>query len=247
MNLSGKVVLVSGGAVRIGRAICRELAKRGCVVGIHYRNSEQEAALLRNEIESNAGDAFVVQGELASFDGCRMVVDAVRSLAGGVDMLVNNASVFNKQSFVDMSENALRSELEINSFAPIFLCQAFAKQHCGQCETGPSGRIVNLLDRRVAGYEAGALAYILSKKMLAEFTKLAAVELAPDISVNAVAPGPVLPPPGKGDAYVRDLAGTLPLQRRPSVEDVAEAVAYLLAADSITGQTIFVDGGQALL
>jgi NAD(P)-dependent dehydrogenase (short-subunit alcohol dehydrogenase family) len=109
------------------------------------------------------------------------------------------------------------------------------------------GRIVNLLDRRVAHHEAGCVPYLVSKKALAEFTCSAAIELAPEFAVNGVAPGAVLPPPGKGDDTLWDAAGPVPLNARCRPEDVAEAVAWLLESDVVTGQIVYVDGGQHLL
>jgi len=246
MDLVGKRVLVTGGAVRIGRAICEKLAGCGCVVVVHYRNSESEAEALVEDICSKDGRAFAVGGELGGEDSCQRLVKAAAEAAGGLDMLVNNASVFHKDSFMDVTEAKLRDEIEVNGFVPIFLSQAFARLERDAGRPLPYGRIVNLLDRRVDGFEKGALPYILSKKMLADFTKLAALELAPEFTVNAVAPGPVLPPPGKGDDYVKEMAGAMPLRCRLTPADVADAVAYLLGADAVTGQTIYVDGGQRL-
>lgn len=246
MNLKDKRVLVTGGAVRIGRAICEKLAERGCVVVVHYRKSESEAMALVELLRSKGADAFAVGGELCGEESCRKLIQSAADVAGGLDILINNASVFHKDAFMDVTEAKLRDEVEINAFAPIFLSQAFARlERCAGAQP-LIGKIVNLLDQRVAGFETGALPYVLSKKMLADFTKLAALELAPKFTVNAVAPGPVLPPPGKGDEYVQELAGVLPLQCRITPADVARAVVYLLEADAVTGQTIFVDGGQAL-
>ena len=246
MNLKQKRVLVTGGAVRIGRAICKELSVCGCVVVVHYHRSKSEAEDLVDMLRSKGSQAFSVGGELGCQDGCSKLINDAAEVAGGLDILVNNASVFHKNDFMEVSEKKFRDEIEINAFVPIFLSQAFARLKRDVSELPPHGKIVNLLDQRVAGFEAGALPYILSKKMLADFTKLAALELAPKFTVNAVSPGPVLPTPGKGDEYVQELAGAMPLQCRIFPEDVARAVVYLLESDVVTGQTIFVDGGQGL-
>ena len=107
--------------------------------------------------------------------------------------------------------------------------------------------MINLLDRRITSLDDSCVPYVLSKKSLAEFTRIAALELAPRITVNAVAPGAVLPPPGKGKAYLKDNAGPIPLGRLVKPEEVAAAVVFLLKSESVTGQTVFVDGGQNLL
>jgi len=248
MNLSDKRVLVTGGAVRIGRAICLELARRGAYVIVHYNRSGIAAGELVREIMNAGGNAAAVQAELRDAASCRRLIADASAISGGLDCLVNNASVFRKQPLLRFSEQELEDEMRINAYVPLFLTQTFAGQYSSESVGGRSaGRIVNLLDRRVAGNESGAVPYMLSKKILAEFTRLAALELAPYFTVNAVAPGPVLPPPGKGDDYVAEAAGNIPMEVRPTVRQVADAVAFLLEADSVTGQTVFVDGGQHLL
>ena len=189
-----------------------------------------------------------------------MLSDAARK-AGNIDALINNAAVFHKDGLMAVTERKFMAELRVNFMAPAVLMREFARIVIDRSQkTGgaPSGKVVNLLDRRIAGAEAGCLPYLLSKKMLAEFTRSSALELAPYVTVNGVAPGAILPPPvkkgpgkpGKGrgvTAITRDLAGTIPLKRKCSVNDVAEAVIFLLESDGITGQVIYVDGGQHLL
>ncbi len=239
--------MVTGGAVRIGRAICLELAHRGCNVVVHYRRSGREATALVAELRALGVRAWRVAGDLSREAACERVVAAARRMAGALDCLVNNAGVFHKQSLADADGAALRRELEVNALAPIHLTRAFAAPWVRNRRSAVTrGRVVNIVDRRVGSHETGCVAYLLSKKMAASFTLLAARELAPWVTVNAVAPGPVLPPPGLGADRVRDRAGATPLRRRPSPEDVARAVAFLLEAEAITGQIVFVDGGQHL-
>ena len=138
------------------------------------------------------------------------------------------------------TEDKLLAEFWPNLFAPMLLTRAFARQ-------SKRGKIINLLDRRIAGHETDCVPYLLTKKALAELTQLAAREFAPRFTVNGVAPGAVLPPPGKGTEYLRDLAGPVPLQKQITPADVAAAVLALLQADAVTGQIYFVDGGQHLL
>lgn len=239
MDLVGKRVLVTGGAVRIGRAICEALAAQGCSIVVHYRSSEREAMQLVEALGGSDAKAFSVQSGLEGESACAALIQDAAAKAGGLDILVNNAAVFHRDALLESTEAKLRSEVETNAFAPIFLSRAFAL-------LAKRGKIVNLLDQRVANVERGALPYLLSKKMLADFTEMAALELAPAFTVNAVAPGPVLPPPGEGPERTRELAGSTPLGVPLTPEAVAEAVVYLLKADVVTGQTIFVDGGQRL-
>jgi NAD(P)-dependent dehydrogenase (short-subunit alcohol dehydrogenase family) len=238
MDLTNKTALVTGGAVRIGRAICEALAREGCRVVIHCNRSARQARALAMRLRRDGGQAWVVQGDFRSPGGCERVMARAFRAAGTVDVLVNNASVFHKQSLLAATDADLRAEWEVNLAAPLRLMQAFARR-------ARRGKIVNLLDRRIASRQLDAVPYLLSKKALAELTRLAAIELAPAIMVNGVAPGAVLAANRKGNA--REKAGRFLLGRRPAVDDVVRALVFLLHADSITGQIIFVDSGQHLV
>lgn len=235
MTLKGKVALVTGGAVRIGAAICRALAAEGAKVVVHCRRSKAEAMVLAREIHG-----FVVPSDLNSEPACEQLVEQAVRKAGRLHILVNNAAVFHKDSLRTVSGQKLLDEFWPNLFAPILLMRAFAAQT-------RRGKVINLLDRRITNLDTSRLPYVLAKKALAEATRLAALELAPGITVNAVAPGAVLPPPGKGMNYLRDKAGPVPLKRQVTPEEIAEAVIFLLRSDAVTGQIVFVDGGQNLL
>ena len=237
MKLSGKTVLITGAARRIGRAIAEALAAEGCRLALHCRRSVSEARALAASLRRSETDARVFTCDLSRRGAPDKLIGSVCRAFGGLDALVNNAAVFSKRALAETPERELRGELEVNLLAPMLLTRAFALAARG-------GAIVNILDRRIASAESGMAGYLLSKKALASFTLIAAADLAPRIAVNAVAPGPVL---RAADRSVRDMAGTLPLGRRPTAADVAEAVVYLLKSEAITGQIIFVDGGQHLL
>lgn len=231
MNLTGKRALVTGGAVRIGRAIANALAAEGAEVIVHFRTSEKEA------------DAFWPNIIRADFDNpvqCETFIERAAEEFGPIDILINNAAVFHQTPLADATYETVMKELQPNLLAPLALIRGFAQQN-------RIGKIVNLLDRRITGHDTSCVPYMLSKKGLEELTKLAAIDLAPGITVNAVAPGAVLPPPQHVDDPAWEAAGTIPLDRSPTPEDIAGAVLYLLKSDAITGQTLFVDGGQNLL
>jgi len=240
MNLHDKVVLVTGGAVRIGAAICEALADKGCHVVIHCGRSSAEAAQLGRRLKARGVNAWVVRKVLRTEADCRAVVDEARRKAGRLDILVNNAAVFHKDSLKTATEAKLKAEFGLNLFVPIWLTRRFA-------EGTETGSVINLLDRRVVANDTECLPYSLSKKALAAFTAEAALALAPGIVVNGVAPGAVLPPPGKGLSYLKDRAGRIPLVARTTPQQVARAVVGLLELDGVTGQVLFVDGGQHLL
>ena len=228
MVLKGKRALVTGGAVRIGKAITQVLQAAGAEVVVHYRNSKAEAEAL---------SPFTVQADLQCLEDCTRLIER----AGPLDILINNASIFTKDSLADATPERVLREFQINLFAPMELTRAFAAQ------AGRGGSVVNLLDRRIACNDTTCVPYSITKKGLAELTKLAALEYAPQIRINAVAPGPVLPPPGSSAESARELAGSIPLEQLPTLGNIAEVALFLLQSDSITGQTLFVDGGQHLL
>ncbi len=240
MNLQNKTALVTGGAVRVGRAICEALADAGCRVVIHYSRSAGEARALAGRLRRAGTAAWVVRGDLTSRGACERVMAGAFRIAGAVDILVNNAAVFHKQDLLSASVADLGREWAVNLAAPLGLMQAFARR-------AQHGKIINLLDSRIASCRADAVPYVLSKKALADLTILAARQLAPGITVNGVAPGAVLAPDPERSGTVREKAGRCLLGQRPTLEDVVRAVLFLAQSDSITGQIVFVDGGQRLL
>lgn len=227
MILDGKRALVTGGAVRIGKAITLALQAAGAEVVVHYRNSAEEAKAL---------SLFTIQADLQSMDECAgLIADA-----GKVDILINNASIFTNDALAESTHDRVQREFAVNLFAPMELTRQFAAQT-------EKGSVINLLDRRIRAHDSSCLPYSVSKKGLEELTKITALELAPHIRVNAVAPGPILPPPGSSAVSARELAGNIPLDLLPTPENIAEAAMFLLQADYCTGQVIYVDGGQHLL
>ena len=182
----------------------------------------------------------MVREAIDSEADCRSLISAALKQAKHIDILVNNAAVFHKNRLTTVTERKLTLEFGINLFAPICLTRFFAEQVS-------EGAVINLLDRRIMANDPECVPYSLSKKALAAFTQEAALALAPAFTVNAVAPGAVLPPPGKGAQYLYDNAGRIPLKNRVTPEDVAAGVVALLKLEGITGQTLFVDGGQHLL
>ncbi len=226
-SLLGKVALVTGGARRIGAAICLELAERGASVVVHYRHSEAGAIALNRTLKHGV---FSVRGDLANPQQCEWVFREAAEWMGRVDILVNNAALFARDGELD--ESALRA---VNVAAPLQLGRLMA-------ELGGTGSIIQLLDSRIARTATGEFStYAATKRELTEAVGRLARDYAPRIRVNGVAPGPVLVPEG-----VREAAGEIPLGRRPTPEDVARAVAFLVESESVTGQILFVDGGQHL-
>ena len=226
-SLAGKTALVTGGSRRVGAAICRELAARGAAVAVHYRRSEAEAIAMNRVLKHGV---FSLRGDLANPQEREWIFREAAEWLGRVDLLVNNAALFARDGEIDPAE--LRA---VNVEAPLDLARRVAAQPGGGC-------VIHVLDSRIARPETGPFrAYATTKRELADSVARLAREWAPKTRVNGVAPGPVLAPEG-----VREAAGDLPLGRRPTPEDVARAVAFLAENESVTGQILFVDGGQHL-
>ena len=244
--LLDKVALVTGGARRLGREIALALAREGCDIVLHYRDSREEADALAREIRSLGRQAWCVCGDFSNVYEPAVTMRTAWELAGWVDILVNNASAYSHDSLADVPLERMQELWRVNALAPMMLARTMAELAAASeiLPAGYCGRIVNVLDRSVAKPAAEFGAYWLSKKSLEAFTRAAALEFAPRFSVNAVAPGPVLPP---ADADLAEPAGPSPLAIRPLPADVAAAVAYLARATAVTGQTIYVDSGQHLL
>ena len=235
-----RTVLITGAAVRIGRAIAETLARAGWDVVVHAQRSATQADELCGRLRALGRRAWRVSGDLLTPDGPAAVFDGAVAAAETIDALVNNASAFERGPLAAASPDAFDRLWRINALAPILLTQRLAAHLAAR---GARGCAVNLLDQRIAQPGAGATPYLISKKALEAYTLLAALELAPALRVNAVAPGAVLAP---AEAAAREPAGAFPTGARPTPAQVAEAVSYLLSADAVTGQILFVDGGQHL-
>jgi NAD(P)-dependent dehydrogenase (short-subunit alcohol dehydrogenase family) len=238
-ELENKTALITGAAKRLGRETALTLSDRGINVIVHFDHSDTEAGKLRADLQNKGVKAWTIQADFRSPDQYQTLIERASQIAGGLDILINNASIFPAEALSDLSWSSLSANMEVNAWVPFVLSRAFAQQ-IGQ------GKIVNLLDSRLKGYDWTHVGYILSKHLLAAMTRMMALEFAPHITVNAVAPGLVLAPPGKDESYLQNLVHTIPLQRHGGAQDIADAVAFLIASDFITGNVIYVDGGRHL-
>ena len=244
MDLDGKVAIVTGGAVRIGKAIVTRLSQRGVKVCLHYGKSAVQAQETVDGIQSSGGTVSLVQADLTEpVRAAAVIVEHAVSQFGHVDILVNNAAVFEEGSFSDTAEDAWDRQLDINLKAPFFLCQTFAAQR----QMRRRAHIVNLADWRALRPGADHVAYTLTKAALVSLTQCLAQQLAPDVQVNAIAPGAILPPGDKGAEYLDNLARQIPLRRTGSPDDVCDALVFLLQSDFITGEIIRLTGGEDLV
>jgi len=242
VDLHGKVALVTGGAVRLGKALALALADEGMRVALHYGESAAAAEETVAAIRNAGGEAAAFQADLRQADRTARLVEDVAESFGQVDILVNSAAIFKPGDLADTTEALWDDHFSINLKAPFFLCRAFA----AQLGKERSGQIVNIVDWRATRPDSHYLAYTLTKAALVTMTRSLAQALAPNIRVNAIAPGAILPPPGEDRAYLDRLATGIPLRRAGSTDDVARALIYLLTADFVTGEMLFVTGGEHL-
>jgi pteridine reductase len=240
-ELAGQIALVTGGARRIGREIAIQLAAAGAGVVIHYNTSGADAKSLVKQLKRDGHAAWALQGNLSGA-GTEKIIAAAAKLAGGhLSLLVNNASTFPAGRIASLKWADLTDSLQTNAWAPFELTRALAKQ----LPDDKQGSVVNLLDARVVDDDREHAAYWLAKRMLTDLTRLCAIEYAPRLRINGVAPGAVLPPDDEA-TFPPSLAAQLPLGRHGTPADVARAVLQLLAAESTTGQVLYVDGGRHL-
>jgi NAD(P)-dependent dehydrogenase (short-subunit alcohol dehydrogenase family) len=242
LSPSQPAALVTGGARRIGCAIVRALARAGYAVAVHAHASDREAHRLADEVTQQGGRAAAVHADLADPSQLKDLVPTACAALGPLTLLVNNASMFERDDVGSLDRALWDRQIAVNLTAPVFLAEAFA----AQLPAGAEGLIVNVTDQRVLKPTPHFVSYTLAKGALHLATTTLAQALAPRIRVNAVAPGPTLPSPRQSEADFARQSAAVPLGRGPSPEEIADAVLYLVAARSVTGQTIAVDGGQHL-
>ena len=241
--LAGTTALVTGGARRIGCALCLALAREGTTVVVHYLTSEAAAAATVLELEAFGGKAFKVRCDLADPENAADLVIRAAAIAGKpLDILVNNASVFGPGSPLTTTVEQWDQNQAVNLRAPFLLSQVFA----GQVPAGSTGNIINLNDFRATKPGADHFAYTISKVGLHGLTRSLALALAPGIRVNELALGAVLAPEEAPSDYEHTLREQIPTSKFPSLDEVSNAMLFLLGNKGITGQTIFVDGGRHL-
>jgi pteridine reductase len=241
MEVRGRWALVTGAAKRVGRAIARELATRGMHVVVHYHTSQDEAAAAVAEFEGLGVKAIALRADLARAGDVRAMAEAAEARTDGIAVLVNSASNYLRVPFDDLTEAAWDASLDTNLKGPFLL-----SWHLGRAmRTRGDGRIVNIADWAGERPYVDYLPYTVSKAGLICLTKALAKELAPQVAVNAVAPGPVLPPDDMSDAEKQAIVRATPLRRLGSPEDVARCVRFLVEeADFSTGALYLVDGGR---
>lgn len=245
MNPQGKVALVTGGAHRVGKAITLMLAQAGAQIAINYNESATEAQQTVAEVAAFGVDALAIQCDVSDFEAVQRMTQTIKERFGGVDILVNGASYFGKTPFPTEDPAVIerwRRVTRISLDGAFYVCNSLAPTMLAR----GGGVIVNIVDLSVWTPWPNLMAHAVGKAGLLALTHQLALELAPTIRANAVAPGPVLPPPNATESQAAASAGRTLLERWGSPEDVAQAVKYLIEADYVTGEVIRVDGGEQI-
>ncbi len=239
MSTPKGAALVTGGARRIGAAIALALARDGYDVALHYLASTESAARTEREIQGLGRQCRLFRCDLNDHQETAALIPSVREHFSHLDVLINNASIFERGTLQETSRDLFERHFNINFKAPFFLTQAFA-EGCAH------GQIINILDTRVSRSDPHHAAYTLSKKALLDLTQMAAREMGPAIRVNSVSPGMILPPPGGVVDDLERRSAALPLKRIGDTANLVAAVRFLLDNPFVTGECIYVDGGEHL-
>ena len=238
----GVGAIVTGAGQRIGRGIARGLAADGWATVVHYNASRAAADMVVAEIVAAGGRAVALGADLADPDAAAGLIDAAVAAVGPLGCVVNNASLFEYDLLDTFSAASWDRHMAVNLRAPALLARRFA----AVLPAGANGVVVNLLDQKVANLNPDFFSYTASKLALQGLTRLLAVACAPAVRVCAIAPGLTLPSGDQPAAQFDRVHAQTPLGRGSTIADIVTAVRYVLAAASMTGQTIMVDGGQHL-
>ena len=235
-------VLITGAALRIGRALALDLAARGWRIGLHCRTSIDEAERLATEIRNLGATAAVLSADLAvAAEVERLIPDCAAAL-GPPSCLINNAAMFTYDRIATLDPAVWDVQLAVNLRAPVLLAKAFA----AHLPAGENGNIINMIDQRVWKPTPHFFSYAASKAGLWGVTRTLAQALAPRIRVNAIGPGPVLPGAHQSEAEFRAQCEATLLRRGTTPQEIAAAVRFIVDAPALTGQMIALDGGQHL-
>ncbi|MGY8985612.1 MAG: SDR family oxidoreductase [Sphingomonadales bacterium] len=238
--MNRNIAFVTGGAQRIGKGIVLDLANKGWDIAIHFNSSKNEADILAKDIKSIGRKAIILQADLSrKIEGKDLFKIISDELGNPPSLLINNASLFEEDDIMSINEKTFWNHNAINLWAPIVLSQQFAK-------ISKKGNIINIIDQRVANPKVGFLSYTLAKSSLLTFSKILAQELAPEIRVNAICPGPVLQSAHQTEKEFKLEVEGLPLKIAPSIQDISRAISFIIETSSLTGECITLDGGQHL-
>ena len=234
-------IIITGAATRIGAAIAKKLSGPKVEIVIHYNKSKSSAEKLKKELIKNKTKVYLIKGDLSKENDLKKIVKFSKSKLKYFDCLINNASLFENDNLRNFTSKSWGQHLDVNLKAPAYLTKEFAKNIRGK-----NNNIINIIDQRVFKLTPFFFSYTLSKTGLYTLTKTSAMELAPNIRVNGIAPGPTIKNKRQTDKHFKKQYLATPLKQKVNVEDVCSAVDFFIKNRSITGQVIAIDSGQSL-
>ena len=245
--MTNNSVLITGGAKRIGRSTALFLASKNYDVAISYNKSANEARDLKSQIESEYGTkCLIYQCDISKKDSCLKLIKDVLTDLPDLNLLINNASIFNKSDPIEDFDDEYEKNMAIHVRAPLILGTEFAKNINSKNDT--QGNIINMLDKNISRNSTQFFYYLLSKKTLDNLTKMLAMKFSPNIRVNAIAPGYIL-----DDGFIagspqlsQKIIDDVPLKRKGDVKNITNSIDFIINNDYLTGQTLFIDGGASL-
>lgn len=232
-----KSALITGGAVRLGRELALYLSDAGYNIALHYNSSEKQAKEVKELIEKKGNQCELFKQDLSKTNELHNFIQLVSKSFPNLDLLVNSASTYTSSPILKTTPDLFDSQFLVNLKAPFFLSKSFAL-------TFKEGNIINILDNKIAFNQYPYAAYLLSKKSLAEFTTMAAQEFAPNIRVNGIAPGVILPAESRSQEYIQWRIQGIPLKKQGSTKNILQTLQFILNNDFLSGQIITVDGGE---
>ena len=239
--MESKKIIITGSATRIGASIAKSLAGHGIQITLHYNKSIKEVKNLKKELKSLGSEVFLIKADLSIISQTKKVIPFAYKMMKGLDCLINNASVFEKDDLINFNEKSFNKHMAVNLQAPAKLTQDFKKYLKSK-----KGNIINIIDQRIFKLTPFFFSYTLSKTGLQTLTKTSAMKLAPNIRVNGVSPGPTIKNKRQSEKHFRKQWKSLILKEKVEPKNICETVKYFINNDSVTGQIISVDGGQSL-
>ena len=239
--MEARKIIITGGATRIGAAIAKELSGPNVEILIHYNKSKLKAEKLKKKLSNKGSKVYLVKGDLSKENDIKKIIKFAKSKLKFFDCLINNASLFENDKLENFSLESWSKHLKTNLRAPALLTKEFAKN-----VKGKNNNIINIIDQRVFKLTPYFFSYTLSKTGLYTLTKTSAMSLAPNIRVNAIAPGPTIKNQRQSENHFKKQYLATPLKRQVDVEQICNAVDFFIKNISITGQVLAIDSGQNL-
>ena len=233
-----QAALVTGGATRLGRFFSEALADAGFDIALHVNRSREEAEEVASSIRAKGRECEIFSCDFLN-DDLNDLLRSAKQRFPGLNLLLNSASAYAPAPIAATELAMLEAQFRVNMFTPLLLTRHFA-------ETVQEGQVINIIDNKVAYHQYPYAAYLLSKKSLAEMTRMAALEFAPRIRINGIAPGVVLPASQRTSAYIEWRIEGIPLKRQGHPDHLVQALHYLLDNPFVAGQILFVDGGESI-